>query len=307
MKKIIFPLFILTVSLISCTSNDEPDKDLNCQEDRNQVSMTRFVKSDSRSNEVINSYTYNEKNLLASRTRTSPTRNFEYTYVYDCSNNLVERLVDETKDPQYDASDYFYTYDEQNRLVGFSNTYQGESNYELSYNGNVVTASGIIGMDENASISMQLNSLGQVIRLDRNADLGFVDQVITTTFAYDTNGNLVKVEDFDHEGNLKYSISIFYDDNTNPYYDQFKSIYLQRFISLFYDAGYWASDTISTDAFKFPYLKNNMTSVVDNLCNPCYEEVVKRVYHYDDQVYPQKFSLSYWGAPGTETEIEYYE
>lgn len=307
MNKIIFPLLFLTVFLFSCTSDEEPDEVVNCQEDLNKVNMSRFVKSDSRSNDVTNSYTYNELNFLFSRTRNSPSRNFEYTYVYDCSNNLVEMQVDETKDPQYDGSDYFYSYDEQNRLIGFSNTFQDESDYKLTYNGNIVSASGIIGLNQNASITLQLNSEGQVSRLDRNSDLGFEDQVIYTTFEYDSNGNLIKAEDFDQDGNLKYSISLLYDLNTNPYYDQFKSIYLQRFISVFYDAGYWAADVISSDAYKFPYLKNNITSVVDNLCNACYPEVVKRVYQYDDQVYPQKFSLSYWGAPGTETEIEYYE
>lgn len=307
MNKIIFPLLLLTVFLFSCTSNDDPEKELNCKEDLNKVNMSRFVKSDTWSNDVTNSYSYNELNLLSARTRNSATRNFEYTYVYDCSNNLVEMLVDETKDPQYDGSDYFYTYDEQNRLVGISNSFQGESDYELTYNGNIVSASGVIGTDKNASITLQLNSEGQVIRLDRAGDFGFEDQVIYTTFEYDSNGNLIKAEDFDQDGNLKYSISILYDNSTNPYYDQFKSIYLQRFISVFYDAGYWAADVISSDEYKFPYLKNNITSVVDNLCNACYPEVVERVYDYDDQVYPQKFSLSYWGAPGTETEIEYYE
>ncbi|MGI9530016.1 hypothetical protein [Lutimonas sp.] len=306
MKKIISPLVLLSVLMFSCTSNEEPEEVVNCQEDRNKVNMTRFVKSDSRSNDVINSYSYNELNFLSSRTRNSLSRNFEYTYVYDCSNNLVEMQVDETKDPQYDGSDYFYTYDNQNRLIGFSNSFQGESDYELTYNGNVVSATGTIGMDQNTSVTLQLNSQGQVSRLDRVNDLGFEDQVIYTIFEYDSNGNLIKVEDFDKEGSLKYSIRIFYDNYTNPYYDQFKSIYLQRFISLFYDAGYWAADRFSSDDFYFPYLKNNITSIKDTLCNACYPEVVKRDYNYDE-VYPQKFSLSYWGAPGTETEIEYYE
>ena len=296
-----------TVLSWSCTSNEDDEKQLNCQEDLNKVNMSRFVKSDTRSNDVTNTYAYNELNLLASRIRNSPTRKFEYTYVYDCSNNLIEMQVDETKDPQYDGSAYFYNYDDQNRLVGFSNSFQGESDYELSYEGDVVSASGIIGLNENASITLQLNSDGQVIRLDRASDLGFDDGVIYSTFEYDANGNLIKAEDFDKDGNLKYSISIAFDSNTNPYYDQFKSIYVQRFISVFYDAGYWAADVVRSDEFYFPYLKNNIISVKDDLCNACYPEVVKREYDYDDQVYPQKFSQSYWGAPGTETEVEYYD
>ena len=279
------------VLLFSCNSDDDPDEVLNCQEDLNKVTMSRFVKSDSRSNEVTNTYRYNELNLLTSRSRNSPTRQFEYTYVYDCSNNLLEMQVDETKDPQYDGSDYFYRYDAQNRLVGFSNSFQGESDYELTYEGDVVFATGTIGVDENASLTMQLNAQGQVSRIDRASDLGFDDGLITTTFEYDGNGNLSKTEDFDKDGNLKYSISIAYDDSTNPYYDQFRSIYLQRFISVFYDAGYWAADVIRSDEFHFPYLKNNIVSIKDDLCNACYPEVVNRVYQYDDQVYPQNIAF----------------
>ncbi len=307
MNKLLFPLLFLLVFLVSCTSNDGPDEELNCQEDLNKVNMTRFVKADSKSNGVTNSYGYNELNLLTSRTRNSSNYLFEYAYVYDCSNNLTEVNVDETLDPQYDGSDSFYEYDAQNRLVSYRTSFQGEADYRFAYEGDIVSVAGSFVTGQNAVITLQLNNQGQVTRLDRNTDIGFIDEVIHTKFEYDNNGNLIKADDYDQDGNLIYSISISFDSNTNPYYDQFKSVYLQKFINLFYDAGYWAGDVITSDTFFFPYLENNITSVVDNLCNDCYPEVIKRVYQYDEQVYPNKFSLSYWGAPGTETELEYYE
>jgi hypothetical protein len=307
MNKLLFPLLFLTVFLVSCTSNDEPDEVLNCEEDLNKNSMTRFVKTDSKSNGVTNSYNYNELNLLESRTRKSSNYSFEYAYVYDCSNNLTEVNVDETLDPQYDGSDSFYEYDAQNRLASYRSSFQGEDDYSFTYEGDIVSVAGSFVTGQNAVITLQLNSQGQVTRLDRNTDIGFIDEVIHTKFEYDNNGNLIKADDYDQDGNLIYSIRIYFDNNTNPYYDQFKSIYLQKFVNLFYDTGYWAADVITSDAFIFPYMQNNITGVVDILCNNCYPEVVKRVYQYDEQVYPNKFSLSYWGAPGTETELEYYE
>ena len=63
MKTQIFPLILLSVLLFSCTSNDdEPFEELNCQEDNNKVTMTRFVKSEKKSDNVNIAYSYNELN-----------------------------------------------------------------------------------------------------------------------------------------------------------------------------------------------------------------------------------------------------
>ena len=306
MKRYIFPLIFLTVLIFSCDADDETIDEADCQEDNHKVSMSRFVKADFKSNAVSNSYSYNELNLLSSRIRTSSTFVFEYEYIYDCSNNLIEINTDETINPEYDGSSSFYDYDDQNRLIAYNTSFQGENDYDLSYQGNVVSVSGTIWKDQNASITLQLNDLGMVTRLDRNAPVANFEEVQYTLFEYDNKGNLIKADDYDDTGNLIYSVTVNYDNNINPYYDQFKSIYLQRFIRVFYQGGFWAADVISSDEFLFPYLKNNIESVVDNLCNACYPEVIKKVYTYDEQTFPDKFSLSYWGAPAAEIEVEYY-
>ena len=306
MKKQIFPLLILSVLLFSCTSNDEIIDEPDCFEDNNKVTMSRFVKSDNKSNGVSNSYNYNELNLISSRTRNSPSRVYEYEYVYNCSNNIIEVNVDETIDPQYDGSDSYYEYDEQNRLIGYRNTLQGENDYDLTYDADVVTVSGTFWNGQTGTINLQVDNNGQVIRLDRDFAGAYYEEITYTLFEYDSRGNLIKADDYDLEGILINSISLSYDEQINPYYDQFKSIYFQRFTHVFSQGGYWASDVISSDAFYFPYLPNNLISVTDNLCNACYQEVINREYTYDEQAYPLTFSLSYWGAPGTETEVEYY-
>ena len=305
MKKLIFPLLFLSVLLFSCTSDDETIDETECLEGNNEVNMSRFVKSDSKSNGVSNSYTYNELNHIATRKRTSPKRIYEYQYVYDCSNNIVEVKVDETADPQYDGSNSYFEYDTQNRLIAYKNSIQGKNDYSLAYDADDVTVTGTFWNGQTGTIILQLDSEGKVVRLDRDFEGAYYEEITYTLFEYDTNGNLTKADDYDLAGELINSISINYDAYTNPYYDQFKSVYFQRFIQVFSEGGYWASDVINSDEFIFPYLPNNIVSVVDNLCNACYPEVVERVYTYDEQAYPGKFSLSYWGAPGTETEVEY--
>ena len=47
----------MSVLFFSCTSNDdEPIADLDCQPDNNKVNMTKFVKSESKSNNVKLAY-----------------------------------------------------------------------------------------------------------------------------------------------------------------------------------------------------------------------------------------------------------
>lgn len=306
MRTRIAPLLFLSFLIFSCNSDDDDTiEDIVCDQENNKVQMNRFVKSDKKSNDVLNSYSYNELNLLSSRTRTSLSRVYEYEYVYDCSNNLIEINVEETRDPQYDGSNSYFEYDDQNRLIGHRISYEGEADYSLSYEGNVVWLSGTVWYDQNVSLSMQLNNDGLVSRMDLHSDRDIFNEIKYTLFEYDANGNMIKADDYDEEGNIINSISITYDANTNPYYDQFKSIYLHRFIQLFHHGAYWASDGISSDEFHFPYLKNNIETVFNNLCENCYPEVINKVYTYDEQTYPNQITNSYWGAPATTLEIQY--
>lgn len=307
MNKIYFPLFLLTVFLFSCEADDDSTDIIECQEDNNKVTLSKLVKSDYKSNDVRNTYAYNDLDLILSRVRNAPGRVYEYDYVYDCRNNIVEVNVEETADPQYDGSSSFYEYDDQDRLISYHTSFQGEFNYNLSYEGNAVAVNGTIWSHPNTSISLQLNDQGLVSRMDRISAKPLYEEVSFTLFDYDNKGNLIKAEDYDKNGVLKYSISLVYDSMINPYYDQFKSVYLQRFIQLFYHSGYWASDVISSDEFLFPYLQNNIESVKDDLCNACYPEVIKRIYNYDDQSFVNTLSTSYWGAPASELTVEYFE
>ena len=307
MKTQIFPLILLSVLLFSCTSNDdEPFEELNCQEDNNKVTMTRFIKSEKKSDNVNIAYSYNELNFLSERTRATPLNVFETSFVYDCRNNIVEINTDETANPQRDGSSKFYEYDAENRLTAYRISLQGEFDYNLTYDENVISAQGTIWNDPNASIQLVLNDDGLVTRLIRLSALNLYENIIVTHFEYDVNGNLIMANDYDETGELIYSTSITYDNSVNPYNEQFQSIYIEKFIDLFFHSGHWASDVISREGLIFPYSKNNINLVKDNTCVDCYEEVTTRVINYDDQAYPQKIVHSDWGAPATEIELEYY-
>ena len=307
MKTTIFPLILLSVLLFSCTSNDdEPNKELDCQPDNNKVNMTRFVKSESKSNNVNIGYTYNELNLLSHRTRSSAPNVFESEYVYNCSNNIIEIITDETANPQRDGSTKYYEYDAENRLTAYRISLQGEFDYQLTYTDNFINAEGTIWNDPNASLNLALNEDGLVERLIRTSAVTFYDDIMYTHFEYDAKGNIIKIQDYDQNGSLVNSFSITYDNNINPYNEQFKSIYIQKFIDLFFHSGHWASDLIGSEGFIFPYSKNNIIQVTDHTCTACYEEVTKRTISYDDEGYPEKIIHSNWGAPATENVIEYY-
>lgn len=307
MKTIIFPLILLSVLLLSCNSNDdELNEELDCQQDNYKVSMTRFVKSEKKSNNVNIAYSYNELNLLTHRSKEASINVFETDYVYDCRNNIVEINTDETANPQRDGSNKFYEYDAEDRLTAYRSSFQGEFDYQLSYYDNFVSVEGTIWNDPNALILLALNDEGLVERLIRNKAVTFYDNIVYTHFDYDANGNLIKVDDFDKTGVLINSISISYDDNINPYNEQFQSIYIEKFVDLFFHSGLWASDVISREGLIFPYSKNNIKLIKDNTCVACYEEVTKRTIGYDEQAYPENIVHSNWGGPATVTEFEYY-
>ena len=191
-------------------------------------------------------------------------------------------------------------------MTAYRISLQGEFDYNLTYDENVISAEGTIWNDPNASIELVLNDDGLVTRLIRLSALNLYENIIVTHFEYDVNGNLIMANDYDETGELIYSTSITYDNSVNPYNEQFQSIYIEKFIDLFFHSGHWASDVIGREGFIFPYSKNNINLVKDNTCVDCYEEVTTRVINYDDEAYPQKIIHSDWGAPATEIELEYY-
>ena len=306
MKTPIFPLLLLSVLIFSCNANDnEPIDELDCQPGNNKVDVTRFVKSESKSNNVDIAYSYNDLNLLSHRSRSTAANVFETNYVYNCSNNIIEINTDETKNPERDGSNKYYQYDADNKLTAYRISLQGEFDYQLTYNEEYISAEGTIWNDPNASIQLVINDEGLVERLIRVSAVTLYDDIVNTHFDYDANGNIIKIDDYDQAGALVNSFSITYDNNINPYYEQLKSIYIEKFINLFYQSGHWASDLIGDEGFTFPYAKNNILLVTDNTCNDCYKEVIKRTISYDEQAYPEKIVLSKWGAAGVENDIEY--
>jgi len=307
MKTPIFPLLLLSVLLFSCTSNDdEPIADLDCQTDNNKVTMTKFVKSESKSNNVKLAYSYNELNLLSHRRRTAAPNVFETEYVYNCSNNIIEIITEETANPQRDGSTKYYQYDAENRLTAYKISLQGEFDYQLTYTDNFVNAKGTIWNDPNASLNLALNEDGLVERIIRTSAVTLYDDIMYTHFDYDANGNMIKIQDYDQAGALVNSFSITYDNNINPYDEQLKSIYIVKFIDLFFQSGHWASDLIGAEGFIFPFAKNNILLVTDNTCTDCYEEVTKRTISYDEEAFPENIVHSKWGGAAVENVIEYY-
>ncbi|MDN3725384.1 hypothetical protein QRD02_13430 [Aequorivita sp. SDUM287046] len=238
--KFIFAIILLNAFLISCSSDDDSDPDP-------ETPSGKLVKSEKIDDNTKTDYYYNADNLL---TTYSGTRiDFSYTsdFSYDSEKRLT-RVVFEEAGPNPFTSVVTFTYNADGRLSGYGN---GPDIVAITYNGNTVTATGDFAGGPDSEVYMELNAAGQIVK--------YTESYQYTLFGYDANGNMVSAASFDNDDNPLTAFTLTYDDKTNPFYGQFDSIYIERFLEFFEDFdGIYVS---GFEGYSFPYFKNNITSI----------------------------------------------
>ncbi len=291
--------FLLTsVLFISCTEIESVIEEEPCVGDNYTIQIDRLLTKLTTTHPgylptIRNyEYTYNSYNLL--------TEINEYTFDYDkyrifnyaCNNNL-SLVTNEKESLKYDLK-----YDETSRIKSYKTTSSYLHDYELTYTGNIINVSGLINKKPNSTLTIETNDADLVIKITR------IDNY--STFDYDANGNLIRAKDFDSNNILLKDYEISYDSNPNPFYGQFKSNYLERFIHNFSESAFYGIDYFFRfNQFGFPYLKNNPILLEDKKCTSCYNDLLKRTYEYDSQNYPVKMEESHVGAPAVTYEYQY--
>lgn len=237
-------------------------------------------------------YTYNVYNLLEEKNEYTFDYSIFRIFNYSCGNNLDE-VKNDTNSLKYE-----YTYNVNGNIIAYKTTNSYLHDYVFSYNDNKITATGIINKEENTTLILETNADGLVTKIERENNY--------STFEYDVNGNLISAKDFDQTNALLNNYEVFYDANPNPFYGQFSSAYLQRFIEYFSESAFQGIDIFFRfDQFNFPYLKNNPTLLVDKNCTSCYSKLLERTYTYNSENYPVKMEESHLGAPAVVYEYFY--
>ncbi|MBJ6367222.1 hypothetical protein JF259_03865 [Snuella sp. CAU 1569] len=217
---------------------------------------------------------YNSDELLSMWVGTYLSLGFEMNYVYDSDNNLTEIHYEETGSGTY-THDTYFTYNNKGNLISYDDV-------DLSYNGNIITATGTIEGNANTTIILETNSSGLITKL--------VEEDNHTVFEYDSNGNLTVVKHYNGNNILRDTYNISYDQSKNPFYGQMKSIYIERFIEHFYPfEGVYVS---SFERYSFPFFKNNVVSITENL-----NTTATYNYTYDSANYPIHVDGIYSGDP----------
>ena len=300
MKKIqlsIKALLLTTILFISCSENKSIIEEETCVGDNYTIQKDRLITKlitilpghlpTTRNYE----YTYNSYNLLA--------ESYEYTFDYGmyrvfdyaCNNNLS--LVTNKESLKYDLK-----YDEMSRITSYKTTNSYLHDYTLAYSGNTITVAGLINKKTNSTITIETNDANLVKKMIRDDNY--------STFEYDGNGNLIKAKDFSNSNELLHEYEITYDTNPNPFYGQFESNYLERFIGFFNNSAFYGIDIFFRfNQYNFPFLKNNPVLLEDLSCTLCYKNLLERTYEYDSQNYPVKMEESYVGSPAVLYEYKY--
>ena len=258
--KFIFALILLNAVLISCSSDDSSDPDP-------EPPSSKLVKSEKISDNIKADYIYNADNLLATFNGTRTDFSFTVDFIYDSEKRLIEAASEEFGPNPFTSVDT-YTYNANGRLSGYSN---GVDDIAITYNGNTVTAIGDFGGNPDSEVQMELNGAGLITK--------FTESYQYTIFGYDTNGNMVSAKSFDNEDNPVAEFTITYDSEINPFYGQFQSVYIERFLEFFEDFdGIYVS---GFEGYNFPFFKNNIASI-----NEVGGNVLTYTYTYDADGYP---------------------
>lgn len=266
--KRIFSLMVALIVLGACSNNDDSDDGGNPNiPDPN--TGPRLVKAEIGPIGTNIQYEYNENELLKTWTGTFPTFGYEITSEYNDDGNATVWNYIDSDDFTYSQG---FSYDFEGNLIGYiGNT----EDVTLNYDGNMVTVTGTIEGDMNASAVIELNGNGKVIK--------FTESNQYSTLSYDANGNLTRVLRFDLQDNLLNEFKLTYDSKKNPYFGQMESVYLERFIEYF-----WEFDGIyftGLEGYSFPYNRNNVVGVEQDGNN-----IITYSIGYDNEDYPTVIS-----------------
>jgi len=282
MKKVTIVLIVILSNFIlfSCASDDGSNQPVN------PIEINKLVKSEKVSENLKVEYVYNDKDFLSSVTGTYSNFGYTSNYIYDSNDELTEWNYQETGSSTYSDTQNFI-YDSQGRLTNYvANT----ENVTLAYNGDIVTLTGTIEGSSNSEAKIELNKAGFIIK--------FTESNQYTNFEYDLNGNMITAKSYDHNDNLIIEFTIGYDNKINPFYGQFNSIYIERFIEFF-----WKFNGIHVNGFEgysFPFFKNNIISITENAA-----VITAYAYTYDNEDFPMNVNETSSGNSFV-FDIEYY-
>ncbi|KJD33881.1 hypothetical protein PK35_03835 [Tamlana nanhaiensis] len=278
--KLFFTLILLSVLNFSCSKDTSP-------ENPELETTSKLVKSEKISETRNVNYLYNENDLISSLN--GIYNNFEYTsnFIYDSENRLTKWNYQESGSSSYSDS-YIFTYDSNGLLSNYSGNTQ---NVTINYNDNIITLTGTIEGNANSQAEIEVNNNGLIIKLTESNQY--------TKFGYDTDGNMISAHLYDNTDNLLSEFAIQYDNNINPFYGQFESIYIERFIEFFWDfEGIFIG---GFEGYDFPFFKNNIISI---------EKIsggkTLFSYAYDSENYPINVNIDYSGE-AVNFDIEYFE
>lgn len=273
-KAIIILQLLVLILAFSCSGDD--DSGSNQQQEEGNLVKTEKVSDDFKAD-----YTYNNDDLL---TNWSGIRNgyiYELDFVYDSSDNVTEEHYEESGFGTFTSETYF-SYNANGKLIGFDDV-------ELAYNGNVVTVTGDLEGVPTTTVILELNADGLVTSMSEDSTL--------VVFEYDENENLETINEYQNNV-LVATYNMLYDAYNNPFYGQLKSIYLARFMEVFYPfEGVFIS---GFEGYGFPYQKNNLISISKNaIVTTTYN------YSYNSEEYPISISEDYEGDMFSYV-VEYY-
>ncbi len=280
-KQSILVFIIGSILLVSCTSDDNGITETPAE------TTIRLVKSERVNDNFKTEYSYDSKNRIVSFNGIYPNVTFESIVSYDSNNRLTQELF-QLLSPTTSNDTQSFSYNSNGLLMGYT---AGTESVSISYNGNIVSLSGTIEGDENSQAELELNDDGLIVK--------FIKDSRYTDLMYDSNGNIISTKTYSNSGNLLFEFTIQYDNKINPFYGQYKSIYIERFIEWF-----WEFDGIyfsGLEGYGFPFLKNNIISISDDT------NIIKEYdYTYDNQDYPTNVVETSNGSI-FEYEIEYFE
>lgn len=287
MKKTL--LLLALAIFISCsTESEEPNEN-------NVSNGSKLVKREYVSDNHNIEYRYNERNLLSRITdiQLEEEINDIITFQYDSNDNLTVREFHSNNSNYSSTTKYSY---DNNQLTKVESIVTGNSNRTktqiFSYSNSIITVDISYNTGDTRTLTLEKNSSDLITKMITN---GFYSNI-----SYDSNGNILEINTFHNDGNLLNTHTYSYDNSPNPFYGQLKSIYLPIFLQTLEDADYGEIVYDGYLGYEFPFLKNNITILMENG-----DLDRKYNYTYDTGNYPTTVIEIFNGNNVFEFDIEY--
>lgn len=247
-------LVVLSIALAGCSSSDDNGGGNNTDDDGGGNGNSTYdvaIEVGPLGFNVQYEY-YDDGSLETWTTSYTSTTGYELTFTYNDDGSVFSEAY---IDSEGDTDALSFQYDFEGHLIGYVGLSNDLNNdVTLAWNGNIVTATGTIAGNEGVTAVMELDNAGRVVRL--------IATDYYASFTYDTNGNLTNMFTFDLDDNLLNQFTVTYDSNPNPFFGQLQSIYMERFLTNFYqqDGVYYSG----IEGYTFPYHRNNILSIERN-------------------------------------------